>query len=288
MQRLIQAIQQIFGEDNVLINPIELPATPFGGVLLPQHGIAIHTVSLNSAFLHAVDADFFAQWAALAEKQGWKPLQIWEDVWLAKEPLVLAHLTSLAEKSTKVFARNTIVRRISKPIADTFLNEHHLGGSPSARYKYGLFLKKTDELVGVATFSSPRTYYRDEKTSRSFELIRYGSKSGTNITGGLSKVLKAFIDDVQPDDIMTYADCDWWTGRSYAPLGFKMVGHTPPQQFWLHPDEKIRYLQKHLPQHIKEQLKSSTNIDETMIQLGYLPIYNSGNRKFLLSVDKHP
>lgn len=284
MQRLIQAIQQIFGSDNVLINPIELPATPFGGVLLPKHGIAIHTVSLNSAFLHAVDADFFTKWAILAQQQNWQPLQIWEDVWLAQEPLVLAHLASLAEKSAKVFARNTIVRRISKPIADAFLNEHHLGGSPSARYKYGLFLKKTDELVGVATFSSPRTYYRDEKPSRSFELIRYGSKSGTNITGGLSKVLKAFIEDVQPDDIMTYADCNWWTGRSYTPLGFNMVGHTPPQKFWLHPDEKIRYLQKHLPQHIKEKLKSSVNVDETMIQEGYLPIYNSGNRKFLLEV----
>ena len=92
MQRLIQAIQQIFDEDNVLINPIELPATPFGGVLLPKHDIAIHTVSLNSAFLHAVEGDFFAQWAALAEKQGWKPLQIWEDVWLAKEQIGRAHV----------------------------------------------------------------------------------------------------------------------------------------------------------------------------------------------------
>lgn len=284
MQRLIQSIQQIFGEENTQVNPTRLPATPFGGVLLPSKGIAIHTIGLNSAYLHAVNSDFFAQWSHQAQQLKLHPVQIWEDFWAAKEPQVLSHLASLAGKTTKIFARNTIVRRISKPVADAFLNLHHIGGSPSARYKYGLFIKKTDELVAVATFSPPRTFYRNGVPSRSFELVRYGSKSNTNITGGLSKVLTAFIDDVQPDDIMTYADCDWWTGRSYAPLGFTMVEQTPPQQFWLHPNDNIRYQQKHLPQHVKDQLKGSANIDETMIQLGYLPIYNSGNRKFLYRV----
>lgn len=142
MQRLIQSIQQIFGEENTQVNPTRLPATPFGGVLLPSQGIAIHTVGLNSAYLHAVNSDFFAQWSHQAQQLKLHPVQIWEDFWVAKEPQVLSHLASLAGKTTKIFARNTIVRRISKPVADAFLNLHHIGGSPSARYKYGLFIKK--------------------------------------------------------------------------------------------------------------------------------------------------
>ena len=41
------------------------------------------------------------------------------------------------------------------------------------------------------------------------------------VSGGMGKLLKAFIKDVQPDDIMSYADLEWSEGTVYEQLGFK-------------------------------------------------------------------
>ena len=41
------------------------------------------------------------------------------------------------------------------------------------------------------------------------------------ISGGMGKLLKAFIKEVQPDDIMSYADLEWSEGDVYTALGFK-------------------------------------------------------------------
>ena len=45
------------------------------------------------------------------------------------------------------------------------------------------------------------------------------------MTGGMGKLLQAFIDDVHPDDIMSYADEEYPDGGEvYARLGFTAEG----------------------------------------------------------------
>lgn len=241
------------------------PQTPFRILYLPQHKILFHLVQIDGEILRACPPGFFANWQQKTEESGVRVVQVFEDLWHTRRQNIICLLTSLAGKSQKIFARNTVIRRITRPVANDFLNSHHLGGSPSARFKYGLFIKKTNELIGAATFSPPRKFYRDGREYRSYELIRYAGINGANITGGLSKVLKAFIEDVQPDDIMTYADRCWWTGDSYLPLGFEWIENTPSQAFWVKAGEWMRY-----PAHQKPDSE------------GYLPLENAGNRKFLL------
>ncbi len=77
----------------------------------------------------------------------------------------------------RIFARKTASRRIPKSEYLPFLEENHLWGATSAKYAYGLYLKKvnrqqdvdgkaqpSDEseelLVAVATFSSKRKVFR--------------------------------------------------------------------------------------------------------------------------------
>ena len=36
----------------------------------------------------------------------------------------------------------------------------------------------------------------------------------------MGKLLKAFIDEVKPDDVMSYADAGWYDGDVYRKLGF--------------------------------------------------------------------
>ena len=44
-------------------------------------------------------------------------------------------------------------------------------------------------------------------------------------------MLKAFIQDQKPDDIMSYADLEWSEGRVYEQLGFVLEGKKEPVLF---------------------------------------------------------
>lgn len=271
----------IFGQEP--IKPDFLPETPFTIIFFENQQVAFHLIHLDGNTIHAAGPGFFVNYLDTAEEHGVRLVTVWGDVWMLKRNLVIAHLISLAGKSTRVFARNTVVKRITKTVANEFLDNQHLGGSPSSRFKYGLFVKKTGELAAAGTFSPPRTFYRDDKPFRSYELIRYAGLSGVNITGGLGKLLSAFIEDVNPGDIMTYADRNWWTGDSYKALGFQYAGTTPPQAFWVKPGEWVRFIPGKVPGYLSNQFEASSLLLEDFMKLsGYIQVFNCGNRKFLL------
>lgn len=133
-----------------------------------------------------------------------------------------------------IFARNCEVRRIDKPTASAFLQTHHRYGNARARFCYGLFLKRytgsstplfeAGTLVAVAQFSAARKWIKEGKEVRSYEWVRYSSITGVRIAGGMGKMLKTFINEQKPDDIMTYAISDWSEGDVYRKLGFVEEG----------------------------------------------------------------
>ena len=131
-----------------------------------------------------------------------------------------------------VFARNCLIRRIEKPVAAAFLTRYHRLGSTGGRYFYGLFVRRSTgagelrleegTLVAVASFSSARRWQKPQGEVRSYEWIRYASLEGVRVTGGMGKLLNAFIEQVHPDDIMSYADADYPDGgEAYSVLGFR-------------------------------------------------------------------
>ena len=127
-----------------------------------------------------------------------------------------------------VFARNCSVRRIDGNQASVFLNANHFLGACSARYYYGLFVNRTTgegelacptgTLVAVGSFSNGRRF-RDGHLS--YEWIRYASLQNLRVMGGMSKILNHFIEEIKPDDIMTYVDTSRSDGSAYTALGFK-------------------------------------------------------------------
>ena len=131
-----------------------------------------------------------------------------------------------------VFARNRRVERIGKTEASAFLDANHRLGSTGGRYFYGLFVTRStgeaesvlpeETMVAVAAFSNARRWTKGDRQVSSYEWIRYASLKGLRVTGGMSKLLNAFIEQVHPDDIMSYADAEYPDGgEAYAVLGFK-------------------------------------------------------------------
>lgn len=178
------------------------------------------------------------------------PLIITEDRWHRQREMMEARLLAHLELFSQAYARNCEVRRIDKAEAKAFLAENHSYGHAACRYCYGLFLKRhtghiaeemrsldplslalddnekvqesqIGKMIAVATFSNARKWVKDGKEIRSYEWTRYASLPEMRVSGGMGKLLKAFINEVRPDDIMSYADLEWSKGEVYKALGFK-------------------------------------------------------------------
>ncbi len=178
------------------------------------------------------------------------PLVIPEDRWNRQKGMMQARLLSHLELFAQAYARNCEVRRIEKSEAKAFLDANHSYGYAACKYRYGLFLKrqtghlarefqvkpgmtegKPEILVAVATFSNARKWRKGEKEIRSYEWTRFASLPGMRISGGMGKMLKAFVDEVKPDDVMSYADLEWSEGAVYETLGFQLEGMKTPVMF---------------------------------------------------------
>ena len=90
-------------------------------------------------------------------------------------------------------------------------------------------------LIAVATFSNARRWVKEGKEIRSYEWTRYASLPDLRVSGGMGKMLKAFIKEVHPDDIMSYADLEWSEGEVYERLGFDAETRKEPVTFIINP-----------------------------------------------------
>ena len=213
------------------------------------------------------------------------PLIITEDRWKRQHEMMEARLLAHLEQFGQAYARNCEVRRIEKTEAQQFMNENHSYGHAACRYCFGLFLKRhtghiakemesgeangmrddRGRLIAVATFSNARKWIKDGKEIRSYEWTRYASIPDLRVSGGMGKLLKAFIKEVQPDDIMSYADLEWSEGEVYERLGFISEAVKEPVLFQVDP-----HTWKRLP--IKSEIS------------GNLFFRNFGSRKFRLKL----
>jgi hypothetical protein len=205
--------------------------SPFAMYLIEERKIIFQFIDYNTYKNQQLPDDFFVDLSRKTSTINHQVINIWEDVWMHKTDLVKARILSIIGQAQKIHARQTKVVRIDKQQAQFFLSQNHLQGVTSAYYKFGLIFK--EELVAVATFSKARIMYDGPVYYRSYELERFASKAGTNVVGGLSKLMKHFIKINHAQHIMTYADRDWSSGESYLKIGFNWVEETVPQLFYI-------------------------------------------------------
>ena len=226
------------------------------------------------------------------------PIIIPEDRWRRQRKMMEARILAHLEMFFPIYARNCEVRRIEKAEAAAFLEANHSYGDAACRYRYGLFIKRhTGEkslnpssihvrsdfpagtLVAVAEFSNARKWVKGDKTIRSYEWTRYASLPGIRIIGGMGKILKHFIEEVQPDDIMSYADLEWSEGSVYEQLGFKLEGHKEPVMFKVNMHDWSR-------QPLKSQNAYKDNCEASFIDATgkYSYYQNLGSNKYRLKL----
>ncbi len=189
---------------------------------------------------------------------------MFEDWWIRHPEIIKSKISALYGKSKTIFARKCFVKKITKPEADIFLNENHIYGTSTSKVRIGLFFE--NELVAAMTFAAMRKF----QTGNSAEILRYCSKNYTTITGGLSKLLKFYMQLYAPQSIMTYTDLDWGNGEAFRRLGFVETEKRAAVSFFCNTDSGERIAKKYF--------RDIDNIAQ------YVQLTNSGSLKFVANV----
>ena len=242
----------------------------------------------NDLFIHLIPlAHPFDPAALVALQEDYRQrniqlVQLWEDVWLAKRAQVLSRLHSFLGMNKSLHGRKTAVITIDQNLARTFLNNYHIQGFVNAAHFYGLVLNH--ELIAVAGFSRARPMKDKGNHYLSAELVRFASKDGCTVVGGLSKLIKYFLGQTKVHDLMTYADRDWSLGKGYGRIGFSLSGTTPPAYLFVHRETLVRHFAHRLPKELLSDfdLQKTLTFDDYLASKGWLKVFNTGNLRYYL------
>lgn len=187
------------------------------GFLLPINStLIVHYIELSKL---TEDLDL-PKWKAKNKLEN--VVSIFENEWVEKRAVVISRIKSKLGLCTKIFARKTTVVKLNRSEAFDFLEQNHTNVPLKTKSSFGLIYNH--QLVAVAAFGPTMHKKTEGNGEQSGELIRFCNKLDYTVVGGLSKLLKHYINQYQVDDVMTYIDKDWSDGKSFIQLGFEVVG----------------------------------------------------------------
>lgn len=220
-----------------------------------------------------IDSNYHLEKTQVAEENGYQCIHIfdWDD---------LEKIGKLLKKKETLYARNCEVKKISEKEANEFIDKYHLQGKTrGTQHAFGLFYN--NELVEVMTFGKPRYNKKYE-----YELLRLCTHSDYKITGGASKLFKTFINEINPQSIISYCDRAKFNGEVYTQLNFKLDHITQPAKVWSKNTDKVTdnlLRQRGFDQLFNTNYGKGTSNEILMIQDGWRSVYDCGQKVFVWS-----
>jgi len=244
-------------------------------IFLPEFSLGIE---FNGLYYHSdkfKDINYHLNKTEECKKQGIQLLHIFEDEWTYKKEIVKSIIKNkLNMVESKIYGRKTHVKEITDiGLVRDFLDNNHIQGFVGSTYKIGLFNK--NELVSLMTF---------KKNKDSYELNRFCNKINASVIGGASKLLKYFIQNYKPNEIISFADKRYSNGNLYKKLNFIYLYDVQPSYTYFKNNELIRHHKFNFRKFIKEN-KSNESYDKIMYESGYYKIYDSGLKKYILNIN---
>lgn len=272
------------------LNEIGVPYTRHNRTLIAPKEIDFYLESLNIGFemnglyYHSekfLDNDYHkSKWENCISKKI-NLIQIFEDEWKNKKDIIKEIvLNKINSKRESIYGRKCQVHLIDNNTYKYFVEKYHIQGYSAAKIRLGLFYE--NELVQVMSFSSNRKSLGSQSIDGNYEMIRLCSILKYRIIGGANKLLNYFEKNFKPNKITTYCDNRYFNGKSYIDMGFELVKITKPNYFYIKQNEIKRYNRFNFRKDrlVKLGLDINSTEKELMSKLGYLRIYDAGNKKF--------
>lgn len=243
--------------------------------IFPKEKIAVEYCPLLEVSEQHVNREDLLKRAKDWEAKGFRSLHIFSDEWEFRRDIVKSIIkTSLGYYDLRVPARKCKVRTLDKIEEKMFFNNNHLQGFSSSRICIGLTYK--GQIVSAISLAPPRFSKECD-----WELIRYANKTGVQIIGGFSKLLKHFRDQYS-GSIVSYSDRRLFSGGMYRQT-FKEVD--PSLVGYFYTDGRVRESrQKFQKFKLARAFPEWADDTEWVIarRLGWYRVWDCGNWKFRL------
>ena len=233
---------------------------------LKSYKLYLHIV-LISEVLNELPVLYFQKMSLDYMKHNKNLIHLWEDQILHNFQAIQDRFHSLVQNNDTIYARSCRIQRIDKNLYDVFIDQHHLMNSAKSKFKYGLFYQ--NELLSVMGISAGRWMTKEGQKRKSFEIIRYASKSNFTVVGGFTKFLKHIGDDLGVDEWMSYQDLDWAIKGIYQKNNFNFKNLSQPITYYIHKVSFKRYTSE-----------QRGNLNEEQ-QLEFYKIHNAGSIKLV-------
>ena len=268
---------EVVENDRTILNGKELD------IYIPSKNIAIEYDGLYWHDENHVNNNYHLNKTIECEYNAIKLIHVFEDEWMYKQNIVKSRLKNiLGLTPNRIYARKTEIREVSSKDSKEFLDDNHIQGNVNSKIKLGLY--HNDELVSLMTFGGLRKSLGYISKEGSYELVRFCNKIDTTVIGGADKLLKYFIINYKPKEIISYADRRWSQGGLYEKLGFEFVHDSEANYFYVNKqfrENRFKYRKDVL---VKEGYDSTKTEHQIMLDRGIYRIYDCGSKKYILKI----
>ena len=285
----LESFTSVNRRDRKVIGPKELD------IYLPNNALAIEYSGMYWHSHGSVEEEnkskhnHYDKYKACASK-GARLITIYETEWLER-PEALKRLlrNAIGKTKGKLMARKCELKKVQRPEAVTFYEKYHPQGGAGNGEHYGLYWK--GKLVSCMRFTYGINDRGTAAVNRVWTLSRYATR--ITVSGGASKLFKAFIDEQQPTEVKSFSDNRYFSGGMYEQLGFALEEETAPDyQVWspkigLKPKSHYqrRNIQQRLIEHGVDEMfdhKLDTRTEREMTYLmGARRIYDCGKKRWV-------
>lgn len=271
--------------DNIETNNRELLKPKELDIYIPSKKLAIEFDGLYWHSEYNRDKNYHIQKTIECEKKGIRLIHIFEDEWLEKRSIVQSRLKQLLGLQTnKYYARKCLIRQVQTSEEREFFNNNHIQGYIGSNICYGLYYK--DTLVACMSFGQLRKNLGMVQKDSVYEMYRFACLKNCRIIGGASKLFKHFLKQINPKQIISFADRRWSVNSEnnlYRKLGFEFLEYTVPNYYYI--DNYQRRFNRFSFR--KDILVSKYNANplktesEITFEMGLVKIYDSGSIKYI-------
>jgi DNA-directed RNA polymerase subunit RPC12/RpoP/very-short-patch-repair endonuclease len=245
---------------------------------IPDFNLAIE---FNGLYWHSElagrDKNYHFDKFKMCKEKGIRLIQIFEHELMYKEDIVKQRIiNALKLQTNKMGARSLKLIKIDSKTAKKFFDENHLQGGIFTKYNYGL-IDKEGKLYSAMGLSKSRF----SKKEAEYELVRFASLKEYSISGAATKLFHAFIKELSPASVISYANLNWGIGNVYENMGFKFSHYSSPNYWYFKSPEEVYSRVKFQKHKLPKELHHLGSEWDIMKHLKWNRFWDSGNAVYV-------